>query len=56
MFTRLIVGMGLIAIGFYIGREIGRSEAVREVLRRNATSERLQASTHAAARPARQGA
>ena len=34
MIVRLFLGAGLFALGYYLGREVGRSEPVREELRR----------------------
>ena len=34
MIYRIIVGVGLLALGYYLGREVGRAEPVREELRR----------------------
>jgi len=31
---RLTVGVGLLCLGYYVGREVGRLESVREELRR----------------------
>jgi len=33
MFTRLIINLGLFALGYYLGREVGRTESVRERMR-----------------------
>ena len=33
MFYRMILSLGLFAIGYYLGREVGRTEAVRERMR-----------------------
>ena len=32
--VRLLLGAGLFALGYYVGREIGRIESVREEMRR----------------------
>ncbi len=32
--VRLVMGIGLFALGYYIGREIGRLESLREEMRR----------------------
>jgi len=34
MFSRLIAGVGLFAIGYFIGREIGRMEPIIQELQR----------------------
>ena len=34
MLARLIAGAGLFVIGYYLGKEIGRTEPIREELRR----------------------
>ncbi len=34
MIFRILVGAGLLALGYYVGREIGRTESVREELRK----------------------
>ncbi len=31
---RMLIGVGLFAMGYYIGREIGRLESLREEMRR----------------------
>ena len=31
---RLLMGVGLFALGYYVGREIGRLESIREEMRR----------------------
>jgi hypothetical protein len=31
---RLLIGAGLFALGYYVGREIGRLESIREEMRR----------------------
>ena len=31
---RLLLGVGLFALGYYVGREIGRLESLREEMRR----------------------
>ncbi len=31
---RLLVGAGLFALGYYVGREIGRLESIRDEMRR----------------------
>ncbi|MCU0833638.1 MAG: hypothetical protein MUC77_04255 [Chromatiaceae bacterium] len=33
MIVRLVLGVGLFALGYYLGREVGRAEPVREALR-----------------------
>ncbi|MFQ5756042.1 MAG: hypothetical protein ACE5H7_08085 [Acidiferrobacterales bacterium] len=33
MIFRILVGAGLLALGYYLGREIGRTEPVRKELR-----------------------
>jgi hypothetical protein len=33
MISRLFVSLGLFALGYYVGREVGRTEAVREQMR-----------------------
>lgn len=33
MLFRVLIGAGLFVLGFYLGREIGRTEPIREVLR-----------------------
>lgn len=33
MIYRMIVSVGLFALGYYLGREVGRTEAIREQLR-----------------------
>ena len=38
MLLRLVVSAGLIALGYYMGREVGRLEPLREELRRNRES------------------
>jgi len=32
--VRLLLGVGLLALGYYVGREIGRLESLREEMRR----------------------
>ena len=32
--VRLLLGVGLFALGYYVGREIGRLESLREEMRR----------------------
>lgn len=34
MLTRVFIGLGLFMLGYYVGREVGRTEPVREHLRR----------------------
>ena len=34
MFVRLIAGAGLFALGYYLGKQIGRMEPIREDLER----------------------
>jgi hypothetical protein len=34
MILRLVLGAGLVALAYYIGREVGRTELVREELRK----------------------
>ncbi|MFQ6021803.1 MAG: hypothetical protein ACE5NW_03700 [Acidiferrobacterales bacterium] len=34
MIFRVLIGAGLLALGYYVGREIGRSEPIREELRK----------------------
>lgn len=34
MFYRLILNLGLFALGYYLGREVGRTESIRERMRR----------------------
>ena len=34
MLLRLILGAGLLAFGYYMGREVGRTEPLREELKR----------------------
>ncbi len=34
MLVRMMVGVGLLALGYYLGREVGRAEPLREELRR----------------------
>ena len=37
---RLLFGVGLLALGYYVGREVGRSEAIQnELLEANNTKE-----------------
>ena len=33
MIYRLIINLGLFALGYYLGREVGRTESVRERMR-----------------------
>ena len=33
MFFRVFVGLGLLALGYYVGREIGRAEPIRNELK-----------------------
>ncbi|MGD8588888.1 MAG: hypothetical protein PVG22_08675 [Chromatiales bacterium] len=33
MIARLIINLGLFALGYYVGREVGRTESVRERMR-----------------------
>lgn len=33
MFYRIIINLGLFALGYYLGREVGRTESVRERMR-----------------------
>jgi hypothetical protein len=32
MLTRIVAGLGLFALGYYLGKEVGRTEPVREEL------------------------
>jgi hypothetical protein len=32
MLTRIVAGIGLFALGYYLGKEVGRTEPVREEL------------------------
>jgi hypothetical protein len=32
MLTRLVAGFGLFALGYYLGKEVGRTEPIREEL------------------------
>lgn len=41
MIFRLLIGGGLFAMGFYLGRELGRSESIRETLERPGRSRRV---------------
>jgi hypothetical protein len=34
MLVRVVFGVGLLALGYYVGREIGRNESLRETLAR----------------------
>ncbi len=34
LLLRIVVGLALLALGYYVGREIGRCDSVREELRR----------------------
>lgn len=34
MIQRILLGAGLFLLGFYVGREIGRTEPIREELRK----------------------
>jgi len=34
MFVRVFIGVGLLALGYFVGREVGRTESVREELER----------------------
>jgi hypothetical protein len=34
MIYRILINIGLLAFGYYLGREVGRVEAVREQLRK----------------------
>lgn len=34
MIVRLFLGAGLFALGYFVGKEVGRAESVREELRR----------------------
>ena len=34
MIFRLLAGVGLLALGYYVGREVGRAEPIREELRK----------------------
>jgi hypothetical protein len=33
MFWRLLIGAGLLALGYYVGREVGRTNHIREAMR-----------------------
>jgi hypothetical protein len=37
MFVRVFIGVGLLALGYFVGREVGRTESVREELERRRT-------------------
>ncbi|MGD8311666.1 MAG: hypothetical protein PVJ66_03650 [Gammaproteobacteria bacterium] len=41
MIFRLLVGAGLFGMGFYLGRELGRTESIRQSLDRSGRSTRL---------------
>lgn len=32
MFVRIVIGVGLFAIGYFVGKEIGRAESIRDQL------------------------
>jgi hypothetical protein len=34
MLLRLITGVGLLALGYYVGKQVGRTESIREELSR----------------------
>lgn len=34
MIFRILIGVGLLALGYYVGREVGRTEPIREELRK----------------------
>ncbi|MGA7979908.1 MAG: hypothetical protein WCA32_06735 [Chromatiaceae bacterium] len=40
MIVRLFMGVGLLALGYFVGREVGRTESVREELQRNRSAAR----------------
>ena len=42
MLARLVVGAGLFALGYYLGKEVGRMAPVRDELRRARNGERPQ--------------
>ena len=39
MFLRLAFGVGLLALGYYVGREMGRAESLRRELEQDHESE-----------------
>jgi hypothetical protein len=41
MIARIFLGAGLFVFGYFVGREIGRTEAVRDQLRRAADDDRM---------------
>ena len=47
MWTRLITGLGLLALGYYVGKQVGRMEPIRQELERT----RADAADHEAADP-----
>jgi hypothetical protein len=40
MIVRLFMGVGLLALGYFVGREVGRTESVREELQRKRSAVR----------------
>ena len=40
MVYRLVIGVSLFALGYYLGREVGRTEPIREKLRRARSAKR----------------
>jgi hypothetical protein len=36
---RILMGVGLLLLGYYVGREIGRAEAIRKELEKTKTGE-----------------
>jgi hypothetical protein len=61
MLLRLIAGIGLVAFGYYIGRQVGRMEPIREELQRareaqaeDTDSDRKQATAEAPDRSTRE--
>jgi hypothetical protein len=49
LIVRVLVGVGLLCLGYYVGREVGRLEPVREELRRAREARPAQETTHGGA-------
>lgn len=56
MLGRLVVGVGLFALGYYLGREIGRTEPIRDELKRaRRQNQDARVAEHHATEPNRSG-
>ena len=51
MIFRLLTGVGLLALGYYIGREVGKAESIRNEMKQARESDEIENSSEVKTEP-----